>query len=264
MDDYSPPKRYFGMTLAQVGILAGLALLACLLLSALGYLIVRNVLGGASPPAVVPPAETATPTFTATFTPTITPTPTATPIPYESVLPAGWNPLRYASVELWLPPSFVGGDMLDNRSATLAAIAALGPEFSSVVEASGQIPPTTLLLAVDPNLGRYLIITNVIVFFEVGTPGGLDGYPNYYLENYYLAELPNSYIQDNRRYAIRDLPGRRFIISARRGTVEFSETVYILQDGDTIWALSCVTSAAELYERLPVFDQIAQTFRVAP
>lgn len=264
MDDYSPPKRYFGLTVTQLGILAGLALLACILMSVLGYLIVRNGLGGASTSGAVPPPATATPTFTATFTPTISPTPTATPIPYESVLQPGWSQLRSAQVELWVPPSFVGGDMLNNRSATLAAITALGSQFASISESAAQIPPTTLLMAVDSNLGRYLVITNVIVFFELESFPSLDAYPNYYWQTYYQPDVPNSYIQENRSYLIRDLPGRRFIISARRGTLEFAETVYILQDGETIWVVSCVTSAAELYERLPIFDQIAQTFRLTP
>ncbi len=263
-DEIRPARRYLGMTVTQLVIVAGLALLACLLMGVLAYLIVRSVLGGASASVAVPQSATATPTFTATFTPTITPTPTATPIPYESVLPPGWNQLRYAQVELWVPPSFVGGDMFDNRNATLAAIAALGPQFSNISESVAQIPPTTLLLAVDSNLGRYMVITNVIVFFESAAFSSLDAYPNYYLQTYYLPNVPNSYIQENRAYLIRDFPGRRFIISARRGTSEFTETVYILQDGDTIWAVSCVTSAAELYERLSVFDQIAQTLRFAP
>ncbi len=259
-----PPRRYLGMTVTQLAVVGALALLACLLMAVLGYLILQNLL--ARPAVSAPPVgpEMPSPTFTATPAPTETPTPTATPIPYESVLPAGWNQLRYLTVELWVPPSFVGGGMFDQRESTLAAIAALGPDFSSVIQSADRYPPTTVLLAVDSNLGRYFVITNLIVFFEPVPFSDLDAYPNYYLATYYPGGTTTPFMQENRRYAIRDWPARRFIITLRQGTVEVAETVYLLQDGETIWALSCVTSTAELYERLPVFDQIAQTLRVAP
>ncbi|MEZ0397031.1 MAG: hypothetical protein ABWK53_11465 [Anaerolineales bacterium] len=264
-EDIRPPRRYLGMTIKQLVVVGGLALLACILMAVLGYLILRNLTAGpVSPVSSGLPTEMPSPTFTASPLPSATPTATATPIPYESVLPPGWKQLRYLTVELWVPPSFVGGGMFDERDATVAAIDALGPDFSAVTRSLDRYPPTTVLLAVDSNLGRYFIITNLIVFFEPLPFSNLDAYPDYYLTTYYQSGTATPFMQENRRYAIRDLPARRFIITLRQGTIEVAETVYIIQDGETIWALSCVTSAAELYERLPVFDQIAQTLRLAP
>ena len=82
-------RKYLGMTIRQVGILAGLAVLACLIMGVTGGLALRGSLGLFSRP----PESTPVPQFTATpfVIPTVTPTETPTPIPYEQLIPFGWT-----------------------------------------------------------------------------------------------------------------------------------------------------------------------------
>jgi dihydroxyacetone kinase len=98
-------KKYFGMTIMQLGILVALAGLALVLFCVVGYLVLGKATGSS---VTLPPTATATiqPTVTMVLTPTPTTTPAATPMPYESLIPAGWAQYRTALIEIWMPPGY--------------------------------------------------------------------------------------------------------------------------------------------------------------
>ena len=85
----SQDRKYLGLTVQQLGILAGLAAFACLIFAVTGGLALRRGLGffSRSPQLtqVVPP------TATSVIPPTITPTVTLTSVPYEQLIPDGWT-----------------------------------------------------------------------------------------------------------------------------------------------------------------------------
>ena len=81
-------KKYFGMTVTQIGILAGLAVLALVLFCVVGSLVFGKVSGSSAPDAATA-TLTLQPTVTMVTTPTLTTTPESTPLPYESLIPAG-------------------------------------------------------------------------------------------------------------------------------------------------------------------------------
>lgn len=92
-------QRYFGMTLTQIGILAALALAACVVIGILGALMLN----------LAPATQQAEPTYTLQPSPsatvTSTPWPTVTPIP-------DWQEHQFADGQagIWLPASYTGGD----------------------------------------------------------------------------------------------------------------------------------------------------------
>src|SRR5262245_54617380 len=94
-------QKYFGLTTKQIGILAGLAGVACLIFGLLGWSVFRR--GFSRAPANTPVVIS---TSTPFVIPTITPTVTSTPVPYEQLIPEGWVQHRTALVELWLPSQF--------------------------------------------------------------------------------------------------------------------------------------------------------------
>ena len=78
-------RKYLGMTVQQLGILAGLAVLACLIFGVTGGFALRGGLGLFSrPPQPTPFMQ---PTATVIIIPTVTLTATQTPIPYEQLIP---------------------------------------------------------------------------------------------------------------------------------------------------------------------------------
>ncbi len=101
-------RKYYGMTLTQIGILAGLAGVACLLFG----LVVWFALRGDSDLFARAPRNT--PVLQSTPTPfalaTLAPTETPTPIPYEMLIPADWLQFKTGLVEIWLPADFKLGD----------------------------------------------------------------------------------------------------------------------------------------------------------
>src|SRR6185369_5728939 len=100
----SQDRKYLGLTVQQLGILAGLAVFACLIFAVTGGLALRRGLGffarSAQPTPVIQP------TATLMILPTITPTVTLTPIPYEQLIPDGWTQHKTQLMELWMPPDF--------------------------------------------------------------------------------------------------------------------------------------------------------------
>ena len=106
--------KYFGMTPIQIGILAGLAGLVCLLFGLAGWFISRGSSNGLSNAS----QNNALPTPTPWTLPSPAPTQTATPIPYETLIPNGWSQFKTGLVEIWLPTNFQPGDpFLFNNSS---------------------------------------------------------------------------------------------------------------------------------------------------
>jgi hypothetical protein len=86
----SSDRKYFGMTTVQVGIVAVLALLACLVLCGLIYTIASTSarLGAVSGSGVLPTATVdSRPTMPPTWTPTPSPAPTNTSVPEHTLAP---------------------------------------------------------------------------------------------------------------------------------------------------------------------------------
>src|SRR5262245_8986007 len=96
-------KKYFGMTVTQLGILAGLAGLAFLLFCIVGWLVIARGIRGAQ---TVPPTVVVLPPVTLIVPPTQTSAPVSTPIPYETLIPAGWVQYKSPLYEIWLPAGY--------------------------------------------------------------------------------------------------------------------------------------------------------------
>src|SRR5260370_864201 len=101
-------RKFFGMTPLQLGILAGLAGAACLLVGWACWLILR----GSMRPFGRVPENTPVPhvTITMIVIPTSPPTETPTPLPYDMLIPSGWAQFKTRLVEIWLPSNFKPGD----------------------------------------------------------------------------------------------------------------------------------------------------------
>src|SRR5512143_3795538 len=97
-------RKYLGMTVQQIAILAGLAGAACLLFAVGGVLFLRRGLNSLA----AAPQNTPTPSFTPTpfVLPSVVPTQTITPVPYEMLIPLGWLQFKTGLIEIWLPKEF--------------------------------------------------------------------------------------------------------------------------------------------------------------
>ena len=127
-------RKYLGMTVRQLGILAGLVVLACLIFGVTGSLALRRGLGLFSrAPQSTPVIQ---PSATSVILPTITPTETVTPIPYEQLIPFGWTQHQTQLMEIWMPPDFKDAAPGVVSASRLWSEAGYDDSFSSPVSVS--------------------------------------------------------------------------------------------------------------------------------
>ena len=229
--------RLFGMTRQQIGILGGMAGALLLLVCIGGVLIVaRGGLGflGATAPTGVP-----TVTSVIVTPPTLTPTITPTPIPYDQVIPAGWNEYKTSLVEIWMPGNFKLADRNTNDITANFGV------------------PDLLLAEVSSNASAYTMLVGVS--YDVATGDSLDEV----LDTKSLNMPYQARISDRRTVFVNTLEARRLIIEFRVNNIDYNNMVYVIQDGSTIWYVEYVAQIAEFFDNIGVFEQSILTFRPA-
>ena len=228
-------NKYFGMTLKQLGILAGLAVVACLLFTLTGWFALRNSFRSASDLQSTQVSQ-----FTATpwAIPSPAPTGTTTPVPYEDLIPNGWAQYKTSLVEIWLPAEFQPGDPQLFNNSTNTAIGEL------LLTNSGS----------EPSVYRML----VIVSYEPLTADSLDAYLDAE-----IAKLPAEIrVAERREVTLNTTEAVRLVFETRYNNLDVNDLTYVFQDGSTIWYVEYIAQINEFFEMLSVFEKSAQTFRV--
>ncbi len=250
------PARYFGMTMAQLGILSCLAVLACSATGTVLWLVAAPGLTFINPFGN-PGAEDLPTAAVPTWVPTATATPIETPtlIPYDALVPAGWKQFKAKGIEVWLPPSFVGQNVDQFIQQAISNAEKLGIR----VDSGSQQDVTYVLAAKEAQPSQYLYYTNLIV---ASMPLGTASVENYIKEQ--LAKLsPQVVVVEHKQFRMGNYDGWRLIEEVTLNNIHLADVDYLVQDGDTLWDLGYATHQNELYERLPTFDQSARTLRLA-
>ncbi len=221
-------RKYFGMTVQQLGILGALAAFACLLFGMTGFIMVRRNVGFTAKPL----ASTATmqPTSMIVFTPTPTPTVIPTPIPYDQLIPKDWKQFKTALVEIWLPPT-----------------------FKTIAKDAGEE-----LAASNSNSKTSIYKMRFSVSYEPLGDQSLDTK----LDEHLAKMDPSLRVVDQRNVLLNTVPAIRLMLEGRIKTVDVNELVYVIQDGGTIWYIVYAAQINEFYEMLPSFEQSILTFRI--
>ena len=223
----APQRRILGMTSTQIGIVAGLGIAVCVLFSVMGWLVL-----GVNPSAFVQQAPTLAPQMTSTpfVIPTITPTLTFTPVPYEQLIPEGWNQHKTALMEIWLPSNF----KVTNKDAD----------------------EELALAGSNPKVTSYKMSVTVS-YAPLGTDS-LDAYVDTS-----LAKMDSTIrVVERREVSLNGADAVRMVFETRVDSVDVNELVYVIQDGGTAWVVFYVAQINEFYDTLPTFELSAKTFRV--
>jgi hypothetical protein len=229
-------RKYFGMTPTQIGILAALAGVACLLFGVTGWFVFRgNSNLFASAPQNTPiPQSTPTPFMM----PTLTSTQTPTKVPYEMLIPDGWVQFKTGLVEIWLPADFKQAD-------------------SNTLHGSVDLAMPELFLreaASDASLYQML----VTVSYEPLTGDSLDAY----LDTE-IAKLPSTIrVAERRKVFVNSTEVVRFVFEMRSdNNIDINDMAYVFLDGSTVWYVEYAAQINEFYEMLSMFEQSVKTFR---
>lgn len=228
-------RKYFGMTVQQLGILGGLAVFACLLFGVTGWLFLRRGLGliSQSPPDAPIIGLTSTPFML----PTLSPTATLTPIPYEQLIPAGWIQHRTTLVELWLPPGFES----------------TGTNANSAV--SGNSVVQELSLAGESASANKIYVS---VSYEPLPAGSLDAFIDSRLSNM----PPEVNMSERRKVSINSTEVYRLMLEWQDSSVYTNDLFFIFLDGSTIWYVKYSAEIKDFYEMLSIFEESIKTFRI--
>jgi hypothetical protein len=230
-------RKYYGMTVQQVGVLVGLAGFACLLSGVTGWLALRGGLGLFSPSSE--PTPTAQPTSTRLIALTVTPTETPTPIPYEQLIPLGWTQHKTALIELWLPSDF--------KNAAPGVVS--GVSGNSVF----------LNLALVSSSSKSAYPASVSVSYEPLTSDTLKDFLDVKLSNIPL-EIN---MVENRRVSINSTEAVRLMFEGHTSNnLDVNDLLFVFQDGGTVWYVKYSAEITEFYETLPVFEESVKTFRI--
>jgi len=230
-------KKYFGMTRMQIGILAGLAGVLIIILCVGGWLVLRSRGGAALSNSTVP---TAVPTVTSivVIPPTITPTISPTAIPYEQLIPPGWNQYKTSLIELWLPTNFK-------------------PSTKKTADILNGFMFTDLLMTeVSSKSSAYNM--QVAVTYDLMTGDSLDTY----LESKFPHLPYQASVTDRRKMVINAVEARRIVIEYRANNVDYDDVVYVFLDGNTVWYVQYAAEISEFFDNLPLFEQSVKTFRI--
>ncbi len=220
-------KKYFGMSMQQLGVLGGLAVVACLLFVFLGISVLRRGMGGSGQPQTPP---TVASTATMIVIPTLTPTVTATPVPYEQLIPEGWKQFKTTLVEIWLPPTFKSVSM--NLKEELAAESG---------DAKTSLYKMRTIIGFEPLAGKTL---------------------DEYIDGALPTIDPTFRMVDRRKVSVNGTEAIRMLFEGRVDTIDVNELLYVIQDGGTVWYVLYAAQINEFYETLPVFEESIKTFRI--
>ena len=206
----SQDRKYFGMTTQQIGILAGLGALACLLFGVMGILFLRRGSSGLFSQAL---ESTPAVRFTATpfVIPTTTPTATPTPIPYDELIPSGWVQHKTGLSELWLPSNFK-----TSRSGTSSGISGNSVLLDMAFQSSSESSLYTM---------------SVSVSYEPLTTSTLEEFVDLRLSNV-PAEIN---IAERRKVSINSVDAYRLMFERHQDNVYTDDLLFVFQDGGTIW-----------------------------
>jgi hypothetical protein len=230
-------RTLFGMTTRQVGFVAGLGVIVCLLFGIVGWLAMRGGLGLSSrTPDEIP---TALPTSTRLVTPTAGPTGTPTPVPYDQLIPYGWTRHQTQLIELWLPPDF---------------------ETAATGEVSGVSGNAVFLnLALASSAGKTSYPISLAVSYEPLTTDTLEDFLDVKLSNIPL-DVNKA---EHRKVSVNSVEAYRLLFEGRTSdNLSTNDLLYIFQDGGTVWYVKYSAEINEFYEMLPVFEESIKTFRI--
>jgi hypothetical protein len=230
-------RKYLGMSMMQIGIIAGMVGVLCLIVCVGGWFVLKNVSGKAVTVAQSTPTVGPTVTPMVVMSPTAIVTPTLTPIPYEQLIPADWKQFKTPLVEIWLPKNF---RLADKKTKDTTA------PFSS---------PELFMTEIPSKSSAYNML--VSVSYELMTGDSLDTF----VRNQFPTLPYQAHVSDYQTDSVNSVEARRILIEVRINNIDVNDLVYVFQDGNTVWYVQYMAQISEFYDNLPIFKQSIKTFR---
>ena len=175
-----------------------------------------------------------------------------TPIP-------GWEKFEGKGVEVWLPESFEGGDLENDVDVVVQNLRRLGSEYEQTAEMIEQNPDMFAIWVFDSEVGPSGALTNLNVTSEkVLSAITLDTYLDAVSGQLHSAFA----IVEREIVTLSGYEAGRLVIEVSAPVLVAKELMYAIKEGGTMWVIAYTTGADEFDERLPIFEQSAETFKI--
>ena len=247
-------QRYFGMTLAQIGILAGLALVACVVIGMLGTMMLNFTANTQQVEPIYTLQPSPMPDVMSTAWPTITPIP-------------DWQEFLFAEgqARIWLPASYIGGDpstssemIKENLRNTFNDEA-----FASDIEG----------LLATPEIGFFAFDTEFVDsarFMYVGTEAlnpdltlSMDYYLNRMMDNF---TNPNDRVVERQIAQLDQYQAGKLVVESKVPAEDVEKfvtmVIYMVQADDTMWFITFRTGREEFRDYQQTIETSANSFWV--
>ncbi|MBW4471906.1 MAG: hypothetical protein KME45_16090 [Stenomitos rutilans HA7619-LM2] len=182
-----------------------------------------------------------------------------------SALVEKWQTFKAPGIELALPENYRGGSPNTTGLQTLIkGIRSLGSDYEKIASLVEQNPSTFLLIAVDPKPDRTGGVTNVVVS-AVNVPETVT------VEAYIdaaMQSLPTPLRTIERKTVqVGQYPAGRLVteanVKANASQLDaLRQLIYVIKQGRTLWTVAYSTRAGDYSQRLAMFEQSIQSFKV--
>jgi hypothetical protein len=246
-------RRWMGMSVRQIGLLAGMAALNCAVLC-----VAVSLLAGPLGEAMGNTANTPTPAADTPTAEVITPTITRTPTVMKTPI-GGWRVYSGNGMSITLPDSYIGGDPGSEATRIKKELSAAGLDTSKIENLFTQTPPYRFLAYGFPNGSS--VHPFVLIASDPGnTASNLDAYINLILQmdadSFFFLDRSNAYLDHYVavRYTVESKTNRTI-----------REYQYFLQDENaSYWVIAYTTTLASFADRIADFELSAMTFQALP
>lgn len=173
-----------------------------------------------------------------------------------------WQKFQTKEAEIWLPKSYIGGELSsDDIDRVIAEAETLGPDFRDI----GQLMKTKKELfhfkAFDKNLGKSGFKTNMnIASGKVPSSVSSNDVMDMTIQN-----LPPSFqLIDSKMVSLDHYEAGQLTVKLLINGNEVKTIQYYIKDGDTVWVITYGSGIEEFEKELPVFQKSIRTFKVLP
>ncbi len=179
------------------------------------------------------------------------------PISAVTPPPANWKKFEGVNAALWLPASFVGGDLAMNKAAVVEEIRSLGPEYQHIAQTAEQTSSVDMWMADGYAEAGYSINVNVAKEY-VSAEVTLDQYVDQM-----VADDTNQLRLISREVTPRGQHMQARLVLEMHNSSHVARVVtYVIRNGRTCWIISFGTSAENYSRALSISEQSIRTFAV--
>jgi len=177
---------------------------------------------------------------------------TATPI-------TKWKKISADNVEISLPDNYIGGDVATDLDIIVGKLGEFGSKYQSKIDALKENQSLFKIYAFDPVIGDSGYLTSAIIYYlDMGSKTTLDACTEASLNG-----RPSSWkIINQKDVQLGQYEAKQATLELTEKSVTASILSYYIEHGNICYIITYVTAKEEFDDRLPVFEQSANTFNI--